>query len=251
MPRNARKNLPGSFYHIMSQGINKEFIFESDYLKQKYKNLLQMKTKDNFINIISYCIMDNHVHLMINTENNNNMTKFMHQVNTSYAKFYNKFHERVGFVFRNRYESKPILSEQQLIRCVVYIHKNPVAAGIVKKEEEYEYSSYNEYLNKNNKEKLLCENANKILFGKINEEQFREYYEYVHKHNNKNEFDDIEKEQKKDVKQIIEKYSNLTENQIIIKLKQDYNISERDLAKSFNQTRHKIRKILKSMGQQK
>ena len=248
MPRNARKDMPGSFYHIMSQGINKEYIFENDYLKQRYKQLLQMKIKGNCINIISYCIMDNHVHLMINTESNDNMTRFMHQVNTSYAKFYNKFNERVGYVFRNRYVSKPILNEQQLIRCAVYIHKNPVTAGIVKKEDEYEYSSYNEYLNKNNKEKLLCENANEILFGKIEEEHFKEYYEYVHKHN-KGDFNDIEEEHKKTVEQLIEEYSNLTENQIIIKLKQDYNISERELARWFNQTRHKIRKILKSMEQ--
>lgn len=70
----------------------------------------------------------------------------------------------------------------------------------------------------------------------------------MHKHNNKDDFNDIEKN-KHNIEKLIGEYSNLTQGQIIIKLKQDYNVSERDLAKRFNQTRYKIRKILKSVEQ--
>ena len=72
----------------------------------------------------------------------------MKQVNTIYAMSYNKEHSRVGYVFRDRFKSIPILSKEQLYICIKYIHMNPVKAKIVKEEKDYKYSSYNDYLNK-------------------------------------------------------------------------------------------------------
>ena len=114
MPRNSRKDLPGLFHHIMSQGINKEYIFNDERLKEKYKEILTEKMKENNVDIIAYCIMDNHVHLLIKVQNVQDMCRFMQQVNTTYAKFYNRLKHRVGFVFRNRYLSKAIQDENQL-----------------------------------------------------------------------------------------------------------------------------------------
>ena len=60
--------------------------------------------------------------------------------------YYNRKKERVGYVFRNRFKSQPILSKKQMYTCIKYIHMNPVKAGIVKEEKDYNYSSYNDYL---------------------------------------------------------------------------------------------------------
>ena len=70
----------------------------------------------------------------------------MHKVNTLYAIYFNKKYNRVGYVFRDRYKSQAIYSEKQLYTCINYIHYNPVKAGICKIASEYEYSSYNEYI---------------------------------------------------------------------------------------------------------
>ena len=123
MPRNSRRDFPGLFHHIMSQGINKEYIFDNDKLKKMYIDLIKEKSEKNNVKIMAYCIMDNHVHMLINVDKIEEMCKFMQQINTAYAKFYNKQFDRVGYVFRNRYLSKAILDEGQLKRCIVHTHK--------------------------------------------------------------------------------------------------------------------------------
>lgn len=247
MPRSSRKNLPGLFHHIMSQGINKEYIFKDDNLKDKYRNILKDKKQQNNVNIIAYCIMDNHVHLLVNIQKIEEMCKFMQQVNTTYAKFYNKFYNRVGYVFRNRYLSKPILDEEHLKRCVVYIHRNPVVAKMVKKEDEYKFSSYNEYLKCKNEEKLIYSNSSEILFGKMSIKELKKEFKGIHncKDSELAIFNGFEEKIEINIKKLLEKYSYLTENEKIIKLYIEEKISERKLAEIFNKTRYEIRKILK------
>lgn len=247
MPRNSRKSLPGLFYHIMSQGINKEYIFYDNILKEKYKNILNEKMKQNNINILSYCIMDNHIHLLIKVEKNEDMCKFMQQVNTTYAKFYNKINNRVGYVFRNRYLAKPILEEKQLKRCVVYIHRNPVVANMIQKEGDYKFSSYNEYINDKNEENLICSNSNKMLFGKISKNELTNEYNKIHNYKDieLKEFDDFDERKQIDFEGLLEKYSYLSEDEKILKLNLNEKISERKLAEIFNKTRHQVRKIIK------
>ncbi len=78
-----------------------------------YIDLIKEKSEKNNVKIMAYCIMDNHVHMLINVDKIEEMCKFMQQINTD-AKFYNKQFDRVGYVFRNRYLSKAILDEGQL-----------------------------------------------------------------------------------------------------------------------------------------
>lgn len=245
MPRNSRKNFPGLFHHIMSQGINKEYIFDDDNLKRKYINIINEKLQENNVNIISYCIMDNHVHMLINVQKIEDMCRFMQQVNTSYARFYNKFYGRVGYVFRNRYLSKSILDERQLKKCIVYIHKNPVVAEMVKKEEDYSFSSYNEYLQGINAFSIISSNAREMLFADVSSNEFKNYFKEMHnyKEYELKEFDDFE--EKEDLEKIINRYSKFSDKEKIIKLNVEEKFSERKLAEIFKTTRYEIRKILK------
>ena len=227
MPRNSRKNFPGLFHHIMSQGINKEYIFDDDNLKRKYINIINEKLQENNVNIISYCIMDNHVHMLINVQKIEDMCRFMQQVNTSYARFYNKFYGRVGYVFRNRYLSKSILDERQLKKCIVYIHKNPVVAEMVKKEEDYSFSSYNEYLQGINTFSIISSNAREMLFGDVSSDEFKNYFKEMHNYKDYElkEFDDFE--EKEDLEKIINRYSKFSDKEKIIKLNVEEKFSER------------------------
>ena len=147
MPRIARQNFETSFFHIMVQGINKEFIFDKPEMKKEYLKLLEKYNKEGEVQIIAYCVMDNHVHILLYTPNIKIMSKYMQEVNTSYAIYYNnKKQQRVGYVFRDRYKTQAILSEKQLGQCINYIHKNPVKAGMCHNCEEYCYSSYQKYI---------------------------------------------------------------------------------------------------------
>ena len=145
MPREARNFYNGNLYHIMSQGINKEDIFYNDIYKKLYIKLMYDNANTQKIKILSYCIMKNHVHLLLNIKNVKDMSDFMKIINMKYAMIYNKRERRVGVVFRNRYESELIYNEEYFYNCVRYIHNNPVKAGIVKNAKEYRFSSANDY----------------------------------------------------------------------------------------------------------
>lgn len=186
MPRIPRKNFQTNFYHIMVQGINKEFIFKNSIFIKKYLNIISNCLKDFPITILAYCIMNNHAHFLIFSENVNYLSKFMQRVNTSYARFYNKENNRVGYVFRDRYNSQPIYNHTQLYNCIKYIHNNPVKANIVNHMCEYQYSSYNEFFKKS---VLLNDKSLLLIFGtsKTDIEQFK----FIHEDNGNESFIDI------------------------------------------------------------
>lgn len=173
MPRRARKYNETNFFHIIVQGINKEYIFDKERYIKQYMKLLYKYKVDTSINIIAYCIMNNHAHLLLYTETIDEMSQYMHKVNTGYAKYYNYINkDRVGYVFRDRYVSEPIENQRYLINCINYIHYNPVKGGIVEKCSEYKYSSYNMFINGKNinlLSKLLGEELDVEIFidGKV------------------------------------------------------------------------------------
>ena len=140
--RQVRKNLNTSFFHVMIQGINKESIFKTENYIRRYLKILEKTQKERKVEIIAYCIMNNHAHLLIRTDNIEELSKFMQKTNGMYAQYYNFMQERVGYVFRDRYKTQPIMSQRQLIQCIKYIHQNPVKAGLVKDAGKYKFSSY-------------------------------------------------------------------------------------------------------------
>lgn len=170
MPRIARKNLESGFFHIMVQGIKKEKVFCKKEYKEKYIQLMKLFKEKQKIDIISYCVMNNHSHIIIYTEDINELTKYMERLNTTYAINYNKAENRVGYVYRNRFESKEIYNQDYLTKCIKYVHMNPVKAKITATEGEYKYSSYNDYINKKG-----------IVTDKLLRNIFNSEYDYLKK----------------------------------------------------------------------
>lgn len=149
MNRKARSSYENGFFHVMVQGINKKYIFERSIDKEEYLSLL-LRHKEKFkIMLLAYCIMDNHAHLLIYTDEINEMSKYMRVVNSMFAKDYNRATGRVGYVFRDRFNSQYIDNKEYLLKCLRYIHMNPVKANMVASPEEYKYSTHSDYLKKN------------------------------------------------------------------------------------------------------
>ena len=147
MPRQARKDLDTSFIHVMVQGVNKEYIFYKEKYIEKYLKIMKEHEEEYEFSIIAYCMMNNHGHFLVYTEDINGFGKFMQKTNLIYAQMYNKEEKRCGVLFRNRYQTEPIYDIKNLINCIKYIHNNPVKAKMVEKSEDYKYSSYNDYKN--------------------------------------------------------------------------------------------------------
>ena len=162
MPRRARKNLSTSFFHVIVQGINKEYIFDKNEYKDKYLLLLKESKIKNDIDIISYSIMSNHSHLLLHTEHTSELSSFMKNINEEFARYYNYKENRVGYVFKNRFLSEPITNQKYLLNCISYIHNNPVKANIVKDCKDYKYSSYNDYIKKCG---FINDNIMEMIFG--------------------------------------------------------------------------------------
>ncbi len=239
MPRKSRNQLVGNFFHVMIQGINKEFIFEKDIYKKKYLEIVSKYAQKNNIKIVAYCVMSNHVHLLVHIESVENLSRCMHDTNTDYGKYYNFANNRVGFVFRNRYHTQEIMNEKHLMACVTYIHRNPVKAEMVKHESQYKYSSYNEYLKKN---KIISNESIELLFGTTNKDEYIADFIKLHETGDKYFFID----DKIDYEKVIEDYknSNLTNDEIVINLRRIYNLSERKISELLKISRYYIRNIL-------
>lgn len=145
MPRTSRKISYSGFYHVMIRGVNKEIIFKDDRDRMNFLHLLKYyKTKLNCV-IHAYCLMDNHVHILIE-DSNNKLGELMRNVTSVYAREFNEKYNRVGHLFQERYKSQNVENDYYLLRLIRYIHRNPEKA-VISKTEDYIWSSYNEYIN--------------------------------------------------------------------------------------------------------
>lgn len=145
MPRIARMKSESGIYHIMVRGINRQNIFTDTADRYKFLDLVkQYKPKCGY-SIFAYCLMDNHVHLVLK-EGEEPLEGFMKRIGVSYVSWYNGKYNRIGHLFQDRYKSEVIEDDKYLLEVIRYVHQNPVKAGITTDPGSYPWSSYLEYL---------------------------------------------------------------------------------------------------------
>ncbi|MFO7951715.1 MAG: transposase [Bacillota bacterium] len=144
MPRTARKKSESNIYHVMIRGINKQKIFEDDGDHYRFLQILAKYRKETAYQIYAYCLMGNHVHLLIK-EGNETISTTMKRLGTSYVYWYNWQYSRVGPLFQDRFRSEPVEDDSYFLTALRYIHQNPLQAGLVVSLDDYKWSSYREY----------------------------------------------------------------------------------------------------------
>ncbi|HWR43601.1 transposase [Sporomusa sp.] len=144
MPRQARQSSQIGIYHIILRGINKQVIFEDDEDRQKFIRGLQFYKENCQTIIYGYCLMDNHIHLLLK-EGKEPIAGFIKKVGVSYVAWYNRKYQRCGHLFQDRFKSEAVDNDQYLLTVLRYIHQNPLKAGIVDDLAKYAWSSYLEY----------------------------------------------------------------------------------------------------------
>ena len=152
MVRRARFDEPNYFYHITCRGQRKNPLFFSDDDFNAYYGIINKVAKDMDIEIYGYCLMRNHVHLLLRRRENS-LEHFFRLVNTRYAMYLNKKYDLVGRVFQGRFKSSTVLDEQYLFHILHYIHNNPLKAELVEHPEDYPQSS-SPFYNKTGKTKI-------------------------------------------------------------------------------------------------
>jgi putative transposase len=141
MTRPLRIEYTGAVYHVTSRGNGRKPIFKDDEDRAELLNLLEGVNDRYHWLCHTYCFMDNHYHLIIETPDGN-LSKGMRQLNGIYTMRFNKRHDSVGHVFQGRYKAILIQKESHLLEVCRYVVLNPVRAKAVKTPERWKWSSY-------------------------------------------------------------------------------------------------------------
>jgi len=171
MPRIARVVAEGYPHHIIQRGNNKSLVFFDKKDKEKYLSLLKKYSDKWKSRILVYCLMNNHVHLLIKPEEEKSLCKMMQGVALCYTQYLNRKYNRTGRLWESRYYSCIVENEKYLWTVARYIEQNPVRAKMVNEVGEYPYSSVRAHIN-GMKDEILGE----PLFE---ESQRKDYAEFV------------------------------------------------------------------------
>ncbi len=145
MPRSKRELFDGGYYHILTRGNDRRRLFRVKKDYQWMLGLIGEYALKHPVQIVHYCLMSNHVHLLVRTVKSVDMPKFMQGILQTYAVYFRKRYGSTGYVFQNRYKSCLIASDGYLLECGRYIERNPFRAGIVQNVGDYRWSSFQFY----------------------------------------------------------------------------------------------------------
>ena len=135
-----------NYYHLYNRSINEEKLFYNRenyiYFLKKYNKLV------NLVNTLTYCLMPTHFHFLIKvtTHDSYKLNRAIGDLLSGYAKAINIQQNRHGSLFEQHTKAKPIKSQKQMIALVHYIHQNPIRSKLVKKLDDWEFSSYRDYI---------------------------------------------------------------------------------------------------------
>ncbi len=174
--KNALKEYEaGGYYHLYNRGVNKRLIFKDPKDYSTFLSYLQfylspppdlrgLSSTDRFpirpshqlknyageIELLAYCLMPNHFHLMVKQNSDYGISHFMSSVITKYVRYFNTRYKRIGPLFQGRYKAVRVTDESQFTYLTKYIHRNPLALPTFKDDPRrlgaYKYSSYPNYL---------------------------------------------------------------------------------------------------------
>jgi len=185
MPRYPRQYSKTGIYHIMLRGNERKDIFIDEEDRGKFIKIVFKKKADEAFKLYAYCIMGNHLHLVIK-EQKEPISRIIKKIATSYAYYFNNKYKRVGHLFQGRYKSETIEDEAYLLSVIRYVHNNPEKAEITKKEK-YKWSSYSNYIDILNHHTEIPEIKEILeMFSLDIEKALKEFIHYSNKYEEKN-----------------------------------------------------------------
>ena len=196
----------GEYYHILNRGMSKQLIFHDNvdrirflflilyfqspiilqnigrpvrsFVKHSVFNIEEMKkgiVKSRFVELVSFCLMPNHFHLIVKEIEENGIARYMQRILNSYTKYYNTKYKKSGHLFQGPYKAVHIEDNNQLLYLSAYIHRNPrELKEWLNKESNYLWSSFQDSISKNRFGKLLVLD---IINGQFKNK--KEYNEFV------------------------------------------------------------------------
>ena len=256
MPRVARKISSTKVYHIILRGNDRQDIFlhEQDY--HKFLKIVKILKEKYQYDIFTYCLMSNHVHLVI-YDKNMKLSKIIQSMEISYASYFAKKYNKVGHLFQNRFLSKNVETKEYLCGLCRYIHQNPLKAKI-SNTEDYKWSSYREFIYG---EKIISSELVLSMFAP-NKKEAIENFIIFHSYetnfiNEEVEYECIDRITDEQVKKKVQKILNIenvrminsydrkTRNEELQKLKIIKGVSKAQLSRVLGMNRKILERIMK------
>ena len=164
MARLARVILPGYPHHITQKGNRRQDVFFKDGDYQYYIELLKEWCQQQSVEVWSYCLMTNHVHLIVMPKKNSDLSKAIGEVHRRYTRMINFREKWRGYLWQGRFASFP-MQKTWLANAMAYVELNPVKAGIVKHAWDYPWSSVHAHLSGHDENGLVEVSKMQELFG--------------------------------------------------------------------------------------
>jgi len=174
MPRAARIYTQEGIFHVLTRGNNRQKVFHDAEDFKVYKKKLKHLKEEQPFKLYHYCLMSNHVHLIIETNEQTELSKLMKRLNLAYYNHYKKKYRYSGHFWQGRFKSLLIDKDNYLLACGLYVERNPVRAKIVEDAKDYKYSSYPLYAC-GAIDKLINKDPNYDNLGKIDKDKQKEY----------------------------------------------------------------------------
>ena len=144
MSRTARQPSATGVYHVILRGINRQRIFEDEEDYERFLFLLDHYKTICGYELYAYCLMPNHIHILIK-EGKEPLSTVFRRLGTSFVYWYNLKYDRSGHLFQDRYKSEVVEDDAYFLTALRYFHRNPVKCGLCNDPGEYPYSSFPHY----------------------------------------------------------------------------------------------------------
>ena len=180
MARRVRAQSNTGYLHLILRGNNKQILFEEDEDYRFFLSRLGRYARETEVTLNAYCLMENHVHLLVNDQQGN-VSEMMKKLEVSYTKRYNEKYECCGHLFQGRFLSELVQTEVYLLTVFRYILNNPQKAGICR-ADQYRWNSYKAYFRESAaidlsfiRERFPTEKEYREYIGTPNEDDCMEY----------------------------------------------------------------------------
>ena len=140
MARKLRIQVAGGMFHVWARRVDRWPLFVDDADFRRYMKLLAKTVEACDWILLSFCLMPNHIHLLVELREAN-LAKGMQKLHGAYVRWFNDRHARRGRLFEHRYDSRPVADELYFVTVVKYIEMNPVDAALCAKPEDWPWSS--------------------------------------------------------------------------------------------------------------
>ncbi|MFO0867062.1 MAG: transposase [Gemmataceae bacterium] len=141
MPRTARASVGGVCYHVLNRGNNRDEVFFNDGDYGAFLKAIGHACVEVPMDVFAYCLMPNHFHLVLRPREDGDLSRWMHWLLNAHVRRYHKHHGRSGHLWQGRFKAFPIEEDEHLLTVLRYVERNPVRAKLVRRAENWLWSS--------------------------------------------------------------------------------------------------------------